>query len=364
MKALKFSAIALLTSLSFCVFAGPNDGGGGQGIVCRDANRQITRPVELLDLWEAREIYHRKINYQNDRPVAQRLLEVFDILEHVAAYPYKSTIYNAKGLGSAEKFSTVESFRRRLQDSADIFLNTQETERVARYRGKRLAKTNDAYEDITPDEPGCEVEQIVRYKDHGPNGDVLVMVNQDLVERMDATNQAALWAHESLYAILRKFGEKTSLRVRRAVGYAFSGGTFTPWESLVSHPYIQCDNINMMSDTSSTRTRILMVQSAPDIVGYLFVQVNGMLVMGFEKNNLAGGMGGTVESVYKGLLKGSYGFGNRVFAYSITDFDQIIDFRVTTPMNARQATATVQIVGGPSGVLMSAPQQLTCKLVK
>jgi hypothetical protein len=359
MKALKFPILALLTSLSFGVFAGPNDGGGGLGIVCLNPDKTI-KSVELLDLWEAREIYKRKIVYQNDRKAEDQLPEIFDQLKDSLLYPYTSMSY---GPDTKQQFNKTETFRRALQFGAEIFTSTENT-RVARFHGKRLTKTNDAYEDVTPDEPRCEIEQIVRYKDNGPYGQVLAMVNQDLVDHMDSTNQAALWAHESLYAILRKFGERTSLRVRRAVGYAFSGGKFTLPESLISHPYIQCDNINMMSDTSATRTRILMVQSAPNIVGYMFLQVNGMLGMGFNEFDTQSGMSGTIESVYKDLLHGAYAIGDKKFAYSVTDYDQLIDFRVTSDDSSRKATAEVQIKDGPSGVVMTAPQKLTCRLVK
>jgi hypothetical protein len=69
----------------------------------------------------------------------------------------------------------------------------------------------------------CGIEQIVNYQPVGAP----ILLNQDLFEKMDLTNQAALIAHEAYYELLRRFaGETTSIRVRRAIGYVFSGHAF------------------------------------------------------------------------------------------------------------------------------------------
>ena len=53
-----------------------------------------------------------------------------------------------------------------------------------------------------------------------------IFVNQDLLEKLSPTNQAALILHEALYRRLRDSWEPNSIRTRRSVGYVFAGLSF------------------------------------------------------------------------------------------------------------------------------------------
>jgi hypothetical protein len=360
MKALKFSIIAFIATLSFNAFAGPNDGGGGQGWVCRDAHRKITRPVELLDIWEAREYHHREIKY-SDTDVREQVDEALKRLKYVVNYPWEAKRHegsNVRIIPAAENF--LESLGYKV---APFF---QQTASVERYHNKRLRKTHDAYEDMTPEEEGCELEQIVRYKDLGLYGGSLAMVNQDLIDHMDKTNQAALWVHEALYAILRQdFGEKTSLRVRRAIGYVFAGLSFEPATKYLSNPYISCEAEGGVYGRGKTKIALTAVRmNDKNYVGYMPLQVNGMLLTGFVEPKAWGFMEGSVQEVYKDLLAGRYGFGHGGGNFSPTDFDFMMDFTLTTKPGSKVVTAEVQIENSASGVTMDKPQALHCTLVK
>lgn len=213
--------------------SGPGAGGGGKGIVCRNADNSI-KSVETLDLWEAREIHDEKLapttgNLGKDVEAALRNL--------AKSYP----IY----FQDLTLDQDPEQIYKLLQNLADKFLKPDDS--VLRLRGKRLTDTADAMELVQPE--NCSPEQIVDYQPDGAQ----VLVNQDLFEKLNETNQAALIAHEAYYSFLRTVaGESNSIRVRRAVGYAFSGHQFE-WQVTPNWVYapgaLFCDAVN--DDSSS-----------------------------------------------------------------------------------------------------------------
>lgn len=199
----------------FCGFvqAGVMNGGGGKGVVCRDANQEILS-VELLDLWEARVIYNRIIPLDSNLSLED---EVDRLLNSV-----KNSIFS-DGLwffGPDEK-KGAEAFKEILKIDTDAFLEVGHPH-VHWLEGTVLEPTQDSFEVVKPAK--CKIEQIVRYTDTNQGGDILV--NSDLVDRMDDVNKAALYVHEALYAYFRRGGEQSSIRVRRAVGLASSGYQF------------------------------------------------------------------------------------------------------------------------------------------
>lgn len=203
-------------------FAGANGSGGGMGVVCRNTDGSV-KSVELLDLWEARVIYGR-----NTIPSS---LPLADQVEN-ALQNFKNSIYAGdycvNGNCGPNGFYQIIEF-----ETSRFLMNMPQ---VHRLKGAKLKKTDDAFEEVTPSD--CEIEQLVRYKATFNGADILV--NQDLVNHLDKTNEAALYVHEAIYAVLRKAGEKSSIRVRRAIGLSFSGHRFQTLESFLPKEYYDC----------------------------------------------------------------------------------------------------------------------------
>lgn len=221
--------IGIVLLLAFCVefaTAGPISSGGGKGVVCRDSQNKILS-VELLDLWESRTLYNRKIQIST----ASLANQVQEALTHLQF---------ALDMGSAfidgVKYSPPQYFMKLATEQANMFL--QGAHNVEYLSGVTLTLTDDSYEVARPED--CPVEQIATYVDSV--GNPQIVINKDLFSQMDVTNQAALIVHESFYAILRNmYGEKNSLRARRSVGYVFAGQTFPDINLLLGSNYVLCN---------------------------------------------------------------------------------------------------------------------------
>ena len=123
------------------------------------------------------------------------------------------------------------------------------------------------------------------YVDSSPNEDASgqIFINQDLVDKLDHVNEAALYVHEAFYLMLREmYGEQNSVRVRRAVGFAFSGQKFMTAASLLSNPYLRCTgdvynkeisltviDVNRYKDNTSYQVVPEMVFGTP-VIGYAY----------------------------------------------------------------------------------------------
>lgn len=226
--------------------------GGGQGVVCRDRDHQIVS-VELLDLWEARVRYRRKI-VKSDAPADEQAYAALDRLKHInrdvqlAIYSNGNWIFGYDAYREA-LWETVKKLRDLKGDGL--------------IREGSLALTHDSYEDVLPPEAGrCKKEQIIRYADLSTDPDPVLM-NEELFEKMDETNKAALFVHEAYYKSLRERGEASSIRVRRAVGLVFSGYTFPSLESLLPKSYYQCvEEETPFEEAYSAKTRINLFSQA------------------------------------------------------------------------------------------------------
>ena len=211
--------------------SGGRDGGGGKGVVCRNPDGSI-KSVELLDLWEAREIYQRTIPISG-RPIAEQVANAIQALKYSIYYP--GTVADSSGA----IFPTSNFFAQSLQKVADQFLNNAPF--VIRKHRTTLTDVPDSFESARPSD--CKVEQLVNFMDTPT--DPIILVNQDLVDQMDFINQAALLVHEALYTHLRaNYREVNSIRVRRAVGFVFAGNAFTSLETVVGTSYLECNSQN------------------------------------------------------------------------------------------------------------------------
>ncbi|RZA03261.1 MAG: hypothetical protein EOP11_16215 [Proteobacteria bacterium] len=277
-----------LSLVSGNALAGAVSGGGGKAVVCRNADRSI-RTAELLDLWEAREIYGREI-IRSDKPMKELVMEGIERLKHaflpISEFPQENG----------------ENLRGYLDRNSDSLRGDTgpKDKTVKRLRGVTLNDTNDSFELARPSE--CAVEQVVNFVDLAnlPR----IYVNQDLWESLDNVNQAALVLHESLYRTLREeFGESNSLRTRRAIGFVMAGNTFRSTYEMLQAPRITCSSADQ-------GTRIHMVTFVPTwgipgrprypMESFYVERVAGVPTMGFVDFGI--GLGGPLERLFHEML--------------------------------------------------------------
>jgi hypothetical protein len=201
---------------SFAFAAGGVDGGGGKGVVCRNPDQSI-QSVELLDLWEARVLYRRQVV-----PLGETIADQV----RSAANALKRSIY----YGIIPTVETPFYFRdendvlKTIMNLTTYFDNFNSPDsHVAMVSGISLSLTEDSYEIAKPS--NCEIEQIVVYRSFQSGTDI--WISKDLLDKMDETNKAALIAHEAFYGFAKYYlNETNSIRIRRAIGYVFSGKVF------------------------------------------------------------------------------------------------------------------------------------------
>lgn len=332
---------------------GPNDGGGGKGVVCRNPyNKSIIHSVELLDLWEARVIYKREIP-TSAAPVEEQTAAAISRMKNVVSHPYSATVYPNKVI---VKGDLVEDTLRR---TAMMFYE-QENHRwanVDRLRGKRLTSTEDSFEEVVPDDENCTVEQIVRYKDQGPRSGANILINQDLYERMDNTNKAALILHEALYTMLRQFRETNSIRTRRAVGFVMAGNTFKSLDSVVGYPRITCEGYNI-EEQSTTRFHFYVTSNSGNKYLALMPEItNQVLSMGFEQGYSGNPI--TLQQQWKNLAsKKGVGIGGGASISNDVDFELQVSYMQIGP-NQLSSNLSKTVNGAKVG----ANTNLTCKFI-
>lgn len=258
----QLSLAIVLTSVTYFgsfAHAGNADGGGGKGVVCRNPDLSV-RSVELLELWESRTLFHRPVV-----PATGTLESAVD-----ATLVNLKNSFTLKGVAQYFNFGrellceNQECLLRVMRASAKLFLTNHES--VRRLNDVNLELTDDSKELASP--ANCSIEQIVNYQ---PSGG-FILINQDLYEKMDLTNQTALIAHEALYEALRFFQNETnSIRVRRAIGYVFSGQTF----KLV--PYAEAKRKDIVCVSPAGDSRIVFSRELKTVD---FSKVMGQQLMG------------------------------------------------------------------------------------
>lgn len=242
-----FLTVLTLSSLAFplAAVAGPGRSGGGKGVVCRNTDGSI-KSVELLDLWEARTIYGRQVVESSD-PVIKQIHRALEPLAH------STRLSLDQSTNPPDTYSrSVEEFKYMLRYSGRWYLDPKSTGVTTRYlSGVHLELTPDSQEVARPNQPGCEIEQIIVYQYTPKFNEVLI--NKDIFDRMSPTQQAALLVHEFLYTALKKYyakEEANSLRVRRSVGLAFSDGKFVNIQEHKVQKYVVCERKNPRTEYS------------------------------------------------------------------------------------------------------------------
>lgn len=174
MKALGLFLI-LISSLAM---AG-DKGNGGYSIVCRDNDGPITS-AEILDVYEGRILYKR--NFAVDQNSVEDLVNV-----------------------ALARVDYWGAFANKLKKEIALI----EKNMILIPEGNELELTDDAFPPIK--KKGCKFEQLANYTNSGE-----VLVSQEIFDRLDNVNKAAMFIHEALYSIRRKsVGDTTSQTTRK-----------------------------------------------------------------------------------------------------------------------------------------------------
>ena len=172
--------VCLFLNASFVYGLGGVDGGGGNGIVCRDLNRNITE-VRMLDLYEGEILY---------------------------------------GLQFSDRFNDIESALKEVANKMNnpyleyLFLDTYQNFKMLP-AGVRLEPINDSGHIFIPN--NCKIEQVANYY----NSKSIYIVS-DFFNKMSLTDQVGLIVHESLYATERAYKVENSRYARRVTAHAIS----------------------------------------------------------------------------------------------------------------------------------------------
>ena len=277
---LNFLLLVLMATIySNIANAGLRDGGGGKGVVCRTPTGKV-QSVELLDLWEFQEVYGQPVK-RSTSPLRAQIIKAIESLK----YSTQSEIYDQTP-GFLENF---------LQKTADKFLNNSKD--VYRRHNITLVSTDDSLEVAIPN-GNCKIEQIVNYIDSSAAPKILI--NQDLVEKMSSTDQAALYLHEALYLFLRgksdlsefdNYVEPNSVRVRRAIGYVMAGNQFPSLEKILGRvPRYTVCNAGIEAGKPSAYTEFYLYPDKDGGSHAILVQKFGKRMLGFFPETFVTGM--------------------------------------------------------------------------
>jgi hypothetical protein len=246
MKKQTYFILWLALGTSPFAFAG-KEGGGGKAVVCRDEKDKV-QSVELLDLWEARNVYRFKIK-PSTAPVQAQITQKIEALKDSTQIQL-----GADFDGGSKTWTEPEYLAHWLDERTKLFLN-KNSKSIYPIKDAALVPTDDSYEVAIP-EGRCKIEQVVNYVDSAVFPHILI--NEQLLNKMDNTNKAALYLHEAFYVFLRGYSDLSifdqnhdtnSIRVRRAIGYVFGGNSFTSLDSLLPEKYLACHAQNSRPPT-------------------------------------------------------------------------------------------------------------------
>lgn len=331
---------------------GGSDVGGGMGVVCRDTAKNITS-VELLDLWEARVVYGRTIKSLPDS-LESKIAIAVDQLKY-ATYSPRSLVTGVDSRGNEFSYHGAEAIKWMLQRRADQFL-APNLPNIRRIRGARLERTKDSYESVKPRE--CKVEQLVRYIDNANGG--YVLVDQDLVDKMDMTNQAALYLHEAFYANLRPW-EKSSLRVRRVIGAIFSDFQFYDFDKALPFDFYECKGGVSRGQQAYENLTEVLVYAQPYESGKLLASAQVVRLAGRPNIGYASIRGGRLIDPTDELFPAEYVWQhwenlNDTFGY---DFN----YRLVVYKENGENKVKIQLLSAPDQKAPSKEYVLKCNLV-
>lgn len=186
-KAFFSMTLILIASVSASA-VGAVSGGGGRGIVCRDKMSGKILSAELLDLFEAKNIFNltlrsEKVDFNEEAKWLEAKLKKENHQFH----------FNQQRLN--------QDFLNKIQFVGDDV---------------ELTPVDDSFESLVP--KNCAVEQIANYHQSGR-----ILLKKDIWDAFSPMNQLALAVHELAYKSARDWGRPLgSYYVRRFVGFLFS----------------------------------------------------------------------------------------------------------------------------------------------
>jgi hypothetical protein len=172
------------------------EGGGGRAVVCRDKVAGTIVKAELLDLFEAREIFG--LTLTPGKATFQEQAQWLATKTKAADYNY---------------YFPVDYYKLFFLDKV-------------RFIGKDLELTpvNDSFEPLVP--KYCGIEQVVNYHQSD-----IILVNKEIWDAFSPQNQIALAMHELAYKRDRDWGLlESSYFIRRFVGLMFSETKLEPYQ--------------------------------------------------------------------------------------------------------------------------------------
>lgn len=172
--------VCLIANMTIAYGRGGVDGGGGNGVVCRDHSGVITN-VRMLDLYEGEILYNLQFsNRFNDVESALKEIALKLHQPHLE-YSFLAAFQNFKMLPAGVRLEPIN-------DSGHIFIPAN-----------------------------CKIEQVANYY----NANAIYVVS-DFYNKMSLTDQVALVIHEAIYASERLQGVKNSRYARRVTSRAVS----------------------------------------------------------------------------------------------------------------------------------------------
>lgn len=205
---------------------GTMDSGGGRAVVCKLPKGKIS--VQLLDLYEAENIQLMTLPKSPENLVdawtyfitKYKFCRYYDCdkikVEEAKTQTIAGWVKELEARGNEDQNMNMHNA------GAAFFAQEYDWKRkffdMARFVGDhvKLKQIRDSFE-IFQDTETCKVMQLANYQ-----SDETIVIQKSLWDKMDPLNQAALIAHEMLYAKYRKLGKNSSLEARRLVGYLFS----------------------------------------------------------------------------------------------------------------------------------------------
>ncbi len=221
---MRLSLLAFLTAAG-CFMAiasfgsGGVDSGGGRSVVCLNGNKSI-KSAEMLDLYEGRILY--------------------DWIPPKDKRPYKAQLSDAvariRQSRSLDTFDFSEEFEKELDKTQN---------NIKFVKSVSLVPIDDSHEIIRAPS-GCAFIQVANYSASGR-----IFIVKKIWDAMSETSKASLIFHETIYSMLRFYGEENSVRARRITAATFAGKVFKV-EPLPEW-YVRCTSKKVINGISQTR---------------------------------------------------------------------------------------------------------------
>lgn len=229
---MKAFGLFLLMMSSFAM-AG-DKGNGGYSIVCRDNEGPITS-AEILDMYEGRILY--KKTYAVDQNSVEDLINL-----------------------ALSRVDYWGAFAGKLKKEIELV----EKNMIMIPEGNELELTDDAFPPIK--KKGCKFEQLANYTNSGE-----VLVSQEIFDRLDNVNKAAMFIHEAIYSIRRKsLGDTTSQVTRKFTAQLLAQNPDEAQiEKLIADTFYRPDNTRPCGLEGSIEERVESCSYVKQSVGWM-----------------------------------------------------------------------------------------------